>query len=147
MTQAGEFDFDLTGLTSSLLYKALMNIVLVGVGGALGAIARYLISGLVLHHYPGWKFPLPTFLVNVLGCLVAGILAGFIVKQDWFSAQHRLFLFTGILGGFTTFSAFGLETMHLLRDGHIGIAMLYVGLSVVVGIGALWVAMLVAGRL
>jgi CrcB protein len=100
----------------------------------------------VLHHSTDWKFPLPTFLVNVLGCLVAGLLAGFAVKQDWFSEQHRLFLFTGILGGFTTFSAFGVETVHLLREGHVGIAALYVGLSVIVGIGALWLAMLIAGR-
>lgn len=123
-----------------------MNILLVGLGGALGAIARYLLSGYVLHHSTDWKFPLPTFLVNVLGCLVAGLLAGFAVKQDWFSEQHRLFLFTGILGGFTTFSAFGVETVHLLRHGHVGITALYVGLSVVVGIGALWLAMLIAGR-
>jgi len=124
-----------------------MNYVLVGLGGALGAIARYLLSGYVLHHSTDWKFPLPTFLVNVLGCLVAGILAGFVVKQEWFSEQHRLFLFTGILGGFTTFSAFGVETVHLLRDGHIGITALYVGLSVVVGIGSLWLAMQIAGRI
>jgi CrcB protein len=123
-----------------------MNLLLVGLGGALGAIARYLLSGYVLHHSTDWKFPLPTFLVNVLGCLVAGLLAGFAVKQDWFSEQHRLFLFTGILGGFTTFSAFGVETVHLLREGHVGIAALYVGLSVIVGIGALWLAMLIAGR-
>jgi CrcB protein len=123
-----------------------MYYLLVGIGGAFGAIARYLLSGYVLHRTIDWKFPLPTFLVNVLGCLVAGILAGFVVKQDWFSEQHRLFLFTGILGGFTTFSAFGIETVHLLRDGHVGIAALYVGLSVVVGIGALWLAILIAGR-
>jgi len=124
-----------------------MNYVLVGVGGALGAIARYLLSGVILHRSMDWKFPLPTFLVNVLGCLVAGLLAGFVVKLDWFTEQHRLFLFTGILGGFTTFSAFGVETVHLLRDGHLGIAALYVGMSVVVGIGSLWIAMLIAGRL
>ncbi len=53
-----------------------MNYVLVGLGGALGAIARYLLSGYVLHRTMDWKFPLPTFLVNVLGCLVAGILGG-----------------------------------------------------------------------
>ena len=124
-----------------------MNFILVGVGGGLGAIARYLLSGLVFHQTTDWKFPLPTFLVNVLGCLVAGLLAGFVVKLDWFTEQHRLFLFTGILGGFTTFSAFGVETVHLLRDGHLGIAALYVGMSVVAGIGSLWITMLIAGRL
>jgi fluoride exporter len=114
-----------------------MNLLLVGLGGALGAIARYLLSGYVLYHSTDWKFPLPTFLVNVLGCLVAGILGSFAVKQEWFSEQHRLFLFTGLLGGFTTFSAFGIETVLLLREGHVGIAALYVVLSVVAGIGTL----------
>lgn len=123
-----------------------MNLLLVGIGGGIGAIARYLLSGFILHQTTDWKFPLPTFLVNVLGCLVAGFLGGLIVKQEWFSVQHRLFLFTGLLGGFTTFSAFGVETVHLLRAGHVGIAALYVGLSVVVGIGALWLALLLSAR-
>jgi CrcB protein len=115
-----------------------MNLLLVGLGGALGAIARYLLSGFVLHQTEDWKFPLPTFLVNVVGCLVAGILTGLVIRAGDFSQPTRIFLFTGILGGFTTFSAFGVETVHLLRDGHFGIAVLYVGLSVVVGLGVLW---------
>ncbi len=123
-----------------------MNLLLVGIGGGLGAIARYLLSGLVLHQTTDWKFPLPTFCVNVLGCLVAGLLGGLIVKLEWFTEQHRLFLFTGLLGGFTTFSAFGVETVHLLREGQLGIAALYMGLSLLAGIGALWLALTVLAR-
>lgn len=115
--------------------------LLVGLGGGLGALARWRLSGLVLHHTADWKFPLGTFIVNVVGCLVAGVLAGLVVKLDWFTADTRLFLFTGLLGGFTTFSAFGVETVHLLRRSEYGTALAYVALSVVVGIIGLWLTM------
>ena len=107
-------------------------------GGALGSVARFKISGWVLHYTLDWKFPAGTFVVNVLGCLVAGTLAGLAEKHDLMSADARLLLFTGILGGFTTFSAFGLETMFLLRRGEVLIAASNVFLSVVAGLLALW---------
>ena len=113
------------------------SIVLVALGGALGSVTRYKLSGLVLHHTIEWRFPLPTFSVNVIGCLIIGILAGLAVKDDFLSADTRLFLFTGVLGGFTTFSAFGIETFYLLRKGEIWIAGSYVILSVSVGLLAL----------
>jgi fluoride exporter len=113
-------------------------LILVAVGGGLGSMARYLVSGWVLHRSVSWQFPLGTFAVNVLGCLGVGVLGGLVVKHDWLSPELRLFLFTGIAGGFTTFSAFGLETFHLLRKGEIGVAGAYVMLSVVVGMLALW---------
>lgn len=91
------------------------SVLFVALGGALGSVARFKLSGLVLHHTIEWKFPLGTFLINVLGCCVIGLLAGLSVKDDLFSPEARLFLFTGICGGFTTFSAFGLETFYLLR--------------------------------
>jgi CrcB protein len=121
--------------------KSFLPVGLVGLGGALGAIARWKLGGLVLHHSADWKFPLSTFLVNVLGCLVAGLLTGLIIKHDLFSADTRLFLFTGLLGGFTTFSAFGVETVALLRHGEHTIALSYAVLSVVAGVVALWVAL------
>jgi CrcB protein len=118
------------------------DLLLVGLGGALGSVARYKLGGLVLHHTtPDWKFPAATFVVNVLGCLVAGVLAGLGAKFDLFGQQARLFLFTGLLGGFTTFSAFGGETVALLRRGDSGMATLYIGLSVFCGLAALWLAM------
>jgi CrcB protein len=86
-----------------------------------------------------WQFPAGTFVVNVVGCLVIGVLAGFAVKEDFFSAETRIFLFSGIMGGFTTFSAFGLETFYLLRRGELLAAGSNVVLSVVVGLIALWI--------
>lgn len=114
------------------------SIFLVAVGGALGSVARHLISGWLLHHTTAWRFPAGTFAVNILGCLAAGILAGLIARHDLFSADTRLFLFTGILGGFTTFSAFGLETFFLLRRGDVLVAGANVVLSVAAGLFALW---------
>ncbi len=117
------------------------GILLVALGGALGSVARYKLSGLVLHHTLDWRFPAGTFVVNVVGCLVAGILAGLAEKHDLLSADARLLLFTGVLGGFTTFSAFGLETMFLLKRGEVAIAAANVIVSVVAGILALWLGL------
>ncbi len=91
--------------------------MLVGAGGFVGSIARYVLRGLVLHHSTGWRFPLSTFCVNVVGCFVLGALAGLAEKQLLMSADTRLFLFTGLLGGFTTFSGFASEGVNLIRRG------------------------------
>ena len=112
--------------------------LLVGLGGALGAIARWKLGGWVLHLTVQQKFPYATFAVNVAGCLAIGILAGLAERHDMFGQATRLFLFTGLLGGFTTFSAFGLETFYLLRRGEPWVAALYVGASVLVGLAAVW---------
>jgi fluoride exporter len=114
------------------------NILLVGLGGFIGSVARYKLGGWVLHLTVQEKFPFGTFAVNVAGCLVAGVLAGLVAKHELFSAETRLFLFTGLLGGFTTFSAFGLETMFLLRRGELWVAAIYVGASVLLGVIAVW---------
>jgi fluoride exporter len=119
----------------------LKQALLVGLGGFVGSIARYKLGGWVLHHTPAWTFPAATFVVNVLGCIVAGLLAGLVERRDLFTPETRLLLFTGVLGGFTTFSAFGLETVHLLRRGEIGIAAANVALSVTLGVAALLLAM------
>ena len=115
--------------------------LLVGIGGFIGAVLRYKISGLVLSQTVDWKFPAGTFLVNVCRCLVAGILMALAVKHDMFSPNTKLILFTGVLGGFTTFSAFGLETMDLLQRNEVLWAGLYVALTVCVGILAVWLGM------
>ena len=120
------------------------GILLVALGGAIGSVARYKASGWVLHHTIDWRFPAGTFTVNVVGCLLAGVLAGLAEKQDLLSPETRLLLFTGILGGFTTFSAFGLETMHLLRRGDVLIAGANVLLSVAAGLLALWLGLAMA---
>lgn len=129
------------GYTSAKGMGRMRELLLVGVGGFIGATLRYKIGGLVLHHTVNWKFPAATFLVNICGCLVAGILMALAIKQDLFSPSTRLLLFTGILGGFTTFSAFSLETVYLLQRQEILWAGLYVVLTVCVGIAALWLGM------
>ena len=116
-------------------------VLLVALGGAVGSVARYKLSGYVLHHTIDWRFPAGTFAVNVIGCLAAGLLAGLAEKHDFMSAETRLLVFTGILGGFTTFSAFGLETMFLLRRGEILVAGANIVLSVVAGLAALWLGL------
>jgi CrcB protein len=113
-------------------------VLLVALGGAMGSVARLKVSGYILHHTVDWRFPAGTFAVNVIGCLAAGVLAGLAEKYDFFSPDARLLLFTGILGGFTTFSAFGLETMFLLKRGEILVAGANVVVSVVAGLFALW---------
>lgn len=119
--------------------------LLVALGGALGSVARFKLSEFVLLSYPSLKFPLGTFVVNLLGCLVIGVLAGMSERPGLMSPDTRLFLFTGILGGFTTFSAFGLETFSLLRRGEILVASSYVSLSVVVGILAVCLGFAMTG--
>jgi CrcB protein len=117
------------------------HIVLVGIGGGLGSIARYKLSGLALHHTPDWRFPLGTFTVNVVGCLIAGLLAGLIERQGWFTADTRIFLFAGVLGGFTTFSAFGVDTIFLLRRGETAVAFGDVVATLLCAFLVLWLAM------
>jgi fluoride exporter len=124
----------------------LKALLIVAAGGGLGSIGRYLLSGWILHRATGWQFPVGTFAVNVLGCLFVGVLGGLAVKHDLLSAEVRLFLFTGIAGGFTTFSAFGLETFYLLRKGEVAIAAAYVALSILAGLLVLWAGFAVTHR-
>ena len=120
------------------------GVLLVALGGAIGSVARYKLSGLVMQHTLDWRFPTGTFAVNVIGCLAAGILAGLAERHGLFSEDTRLLLFTGLLGGFTTFSAFGLETMFLLKRGDLVVAGANILLSVVAGLLALWLGLGVA---
>ncbi len=115
------------------------NILLVGIGGFIGSVARYKLGGWLLHLTVQEKFPYSTFAVNVVGCLIVGVLAGLAERYELFGPGARLFLFTGLLGGFTTFSAFGLETMFLLRRGEPWVAALYVVASVLLGLVAVWI--------
>ena len=120
--------------------------LLVALGGALGSMARFKLSGWVLHQTPSWRFPAGTLAVNVIGCFIAGLLAGMAVKQDVFTPDARVFLFTGLLGGFTTFSAFGLETLLLLKRGEAGVAVANIVISVVVGLLVAWLGYEITAR-
>src|SRR5207248_10692161 len=109
----------------------LKQILIVALGGALGSVARYKIGGFALHHTQAWDFPLSTFCINALGCFFIGVIAALVEHYDLFSASARLFLFTGLLGGFTTFSAFGYESAFLLRRGLLQVMTEYISLSIV----------------
>ena len=122
------------------------QILLVGLGGCLGDIARYKFGGFVLHLTSDWRFPLSTFAVNVLGCFLAGLAAGLIEHHGWFSPEVRVFIFAGVLGGFTTFSAFGVDAVFLLRRHEFPTALGYVLLSVVCGMAAVWLGVLAVPR-
>ena len=122
------------------------SVLLVALGGALGSMARFKLSGWVLHQTPNWRFPAGTLAVNLIGCFIAGLLAGMAVKQDVFTPEARVFLFTGLLGGFTTFSAFGLETLLLLKRGEAGVAIANVAISVVVGLLVAWLGYEITAR-
>lgn len=122
------------------------QILLVALGGAIGSVARFKMSGWVLHSTPNWRFPAGTLTVNLIGCFIAGLLAGMAVKQDIFSPEARVFLFTGILGGFTTFSAFGLETLLLFKRGEAGVAVANVVVSIVFGLLIAWLGYGITAR-
>ncbi len=117
----------------------MINILLVGAGGFIGSVFRYICGKTVhtlLQQYP-W-FPFGTLTVNVTGCLLIGFLAGLSETRHLFSPEARLFVFVGVLGGFTTFSSFGYETFILARDVQFSAALANVGLQLVIGIGAVW---------
>lgn len=123
------------------------HILLVGLGGFLGSVARYKLGGLVLHLTAQERFPYSTFAVNVAGCLAIGLLAGLAERHELFGPGARLFLFTGLLGGFTTFSAFGLDAMFLVRRGEPAMAALYAAASVVLGLAAVWLGLRIVSAL
>lgn len=122
--------------------------LLVAVGGALGSMARYG-GGVLVGRFWSSSFPLGTMLINIAGSLAMGLFIGWLVRTTpaW-QADGRLFVAVGIFGGFTTFSSFSLDAISMLERGEIGPAALYVLVSVIVGIAALYgglVVMRVAG--
>lgn len=120
-------------------------LLLVALGGAIGSMARFKVGTIAAQHAAASGFPWGTLAVNLAGCCAIGLLAGYAERASWISTDARLFLMTGVLGGFTTFSAFGLETVSLLRRGDVVLAGGYVTLSVVGGLLAVGVGAAVAG--
>ncbi|MFL6257613.1 MAG: fluoride efflux transporter CrcB [Pyrinomonadaceae bacterium] len=111
----------------------MLRILLVGLAGLLGTLCRYWISGAVSRRY-GEAFPLGTLAVNLMGCFAAGLLFHFMQERGAFSETARAAVFVGLLGGFTTFSAYGLQTFALLREGRVGVAALNVVVSNLLGL-------------
>lgn len=115
------------------------QIILVGCGGFIGAISRHLAGGLLLHYVSVTRFPIGTVMVNVVGCFIIGLISGLIEKGLPVTTDWRLFLIPGLLGGFTTFSSFGLETIFLFKRGQYIFAFLNVTLSVLLGLLLAWI--------
>ena len=114
----------------------MLNILAVGAGGFLGAVCRYLIGLVPISET--FVFPIKTFVINIVGCIVIGILAAAATRNYDMSPQLMLLLKVGLCGGFTTFSTFALETADLMKTGHMGAAFLYVLLSVLVGVAVIF---------
>jgi CrcB protein len=114
-----------------------VNLLVIAIGGAIGSVARYLLSTFLLH-VTGSLFPVGTFVVNVIGCFAFGAIAGAASQRVSIAPEVRLFLFVGVLGGFTTFSSYAFENVSLVRDGQLFAASVNTVGQVVVGMAALW---------
>ena len=119
------------------------KLLLVTLGGGLGSMLRYLTSAYVARHNSG-AFPLPTFLVNIAGCLLIGLLFG--LSGRYLNENVKLLFIPGFCGGYTTFSTFAIENLKLMQDGHYLILASYILLSVTVGIFAVWLGCHLSGR-
>ena len=119
----------------------------IAVGGALGSVARHGVNVLIHDRWPLLRFPLATLVVNVAGCLIIGVLAGLVMAERIeLRFYWREFLLVGVLGGFTTFSTFGLDTITLARAHSINAALLNVAGQVVLGLLAVKLGMVLGGR-
>lgn len=108
-------------------------ILFVGAGGFVGSVFRYLIQLFISKHFVS-SFPWPTFMVNILGCLLIGMLYALANREQWMTPELRLLLMTGFCGGFTTFSTFSFDSVKLLQQGYVSHSLLYILASVVLGI-------------
>lgn len=118
------------------------QVLFVGVGGAAGSILRYLTTVITAKHYSA-SFPAATFIVNVVGCFLAGLIFGLIMRETVEAQNLKFLLITGFCGGFTTFSAFALENVRLMNSGNTTTAVVYTVLSVAVGLLAVWIGLLI----
>ena len=118
--------------------------LLVGARGFIGAVLRYYVSGWVQRAADNATFPYGTLIVNLTGCFAIGVLSYLTDARGAFTPESRAFVFIGLLGGYTTFSSFGNETMALLRDGESVPALVNVGTHVIAGLGAVWVGRVLA---
>ncbi|MDO9375117.1 MAG: fluoride efflux transporter CrcB [Bacteroidota bacterium] len=114
----------------------LRNLLLIGLGGALGSILRYGTSLLVGSR----PFPWATFIINITGSFLIGLVMAYSLKNEWFNQHWKLFLATGFCGGFTTFSTFSLENIQLLQEGKWSLFAVYSAGSLLLGIMSIWLA-------
>ncbi len=123
------------------------KLFLAGFGGFIGSTLRYVATGYFQQLGRSIDFPYGTLAVNLIGCFIIGFLSQLAESRGVFTAESRTFVFIGILGGFTTFSAFGNETMNLWRDGQNTLAMANIAAHLVLGMGAVWVSRALAWQI
>jgi len=117
------------------------QLILIGIGGGIGSIFRYLISRIP---FSQGHFPWATFIINIAGCLIIGLLIGIAVKHQSSAENIRLLLVAGFCGGFTTFSTFSLENVYLYQSGNYLTLALYISLSVVIGFAAVFLGLMLS---
>jgi len=123
-----------------------IELLLIAAGGALGALSRYGLASWIDGRFAG-RYPAGTLSVNVLGCLILGALMAVAEDSASISPRLRLFVGVGLLGAFTTFSTFSVETLALMREGRSGVALASVGLNLALGLGAAFVGHLAVTEL
>lgn len=121
-----------------------MSIIFVALGGALGSVSRYLLGTWIQSVSESIDFPFGTLAINLIGCFVIGLLSQLAEARGVFTSESRALVFVGILGGFTTFSSFGNDTINLIRDGEMFNALANVGANVILGLLLVWLGRTVA---
>jgi len=120
------------------------RLTIIGAGGFVGAVLRYLVSGWIQYRSGSILFPFGTMAVNMIGCLVIGFLTYLVEARSLFSPEMRSFVLVGLLGAFTTFSTFGNETLGLIRDSRLDLAAVNAGVQVSVGVFMVWIGRILA---
>ena len=128
---------NLLGLNLEKEKLMIKTLFLIGLGGGIGSVLRYLTS-VVIEKYYATVFPLATLIINIFGCLLIGIIMGVVEKNQVTDSAMKWLLVTGFCGGFTTFSAFGYENIRLLQNGNIFLPFVYISSSIILGLGSVW---------
>ncbi len=127
--------------------ERLLQLFIIGAGGFVGAVLRFLVSSWVQNRSGSIIFPFGTMSVNMVGCLVIGFLSYLVETRSLLSMETRSFVLIGLLGAFTTFSTFGNETLGLIRDSRLDLAAFNACFQVVVGVGMVWLGRILASTL